>query len=166
MELNEQQEYLTFLIKQLEKQEDKTLFNNFIVLMEDLLKTKYLLRNYLNYPISAAQYDELITYAENVLGISTSLGRTNDATSVDSARSIDKKLNNMMWHIDRDNHLVTDALVDYSLSKEDEWIPKAFTDEWDITVAGLVDDIKTIEGDEEIIQELERKLLDFLKGTL
>ena len=53
--------------------------------------------------------------------------------------------------------------------------PKAFTKEWNERVAGFIGDIKEIESnleerdnefDGEIIQYLERKLLDFLKKTL
>jgi hypothetical protein len=93
MKLHEQQEYLIVLIQELEKQEDKSLFNNFVVLMEDLLKTKYLLRHYLTYPITAAQYDELITYAETLLGIDTSSGRTKHTSGVQSANTLEDLFN-------------------------------------------------------------------------
>ena len=69
MNKQEQHDYLISLIKELEKLEDKQALNNFIIVMEDLLKVKYRLRNYFDYPISAAEYDELTTYAENLLGV-------------------------------------------------------------------------------------------------
>jgi hypothetical protein len=206
MNKQEKHDYLITLIKELEKAGNETNLNNFIIVLEDTLKVKYRLRNYFDYPISAADYDELITYAENLLGVNRmgskddphyetlegikydnkapaietyscfcingvevgsyhydehkghyefydsnnqvlatiksepiqiftihgneswnklaslfgdaeccvipSSGRTNDATSVDSAKSIDEKLNNMMAYRD---DLVTDALVDYAL---------------------------------------------------
>jgi hypothetical protein len=97
MNKQKQHDYLITLLKELEKEGNKVKLDNFVRVMEDLLQLKYRVRNYFDFPISAAQYDELITYAETLLGIDVS-GRTNDATSVDSASDI-----------------VTDALVDYAL---------------------------------------------------
>jgi hypothetical protein len=102
-----QHDYLMTLLKELEKEGNKTKLDNFVRVMEDLLQLKYRVRNYFDYPISAAQYDELITYAETLLGIDVS-GRTNDATSVDSA-SIDVDSFNTMTDIE------VEALVDYAL---------------------------------------------------
>jgi hypothetical protein len=78
-------DYLMTLIHELEKEGNATKLDNFIIAVEDLLQIKYRLRNYFNYPISAPQYDELIERAETLLGIDASSGRTNDATSVESA---------------------------------------------------------------------------------
>jgi len=69
MNKQEQHDYLIALIKELEKAGNETNLNNFIIVLEDNLKIKYRLRNYLDYPISAAEYDVLITYAENLLGV-------------------------------------------------------------------------------------------------
>jgi hypothetical protein len=69
MNKQEKHDYLITLIKELEKAGNETNLNNFIIVLEDTLKVKYRLRNYFDYPISAADYDELITYAENLLGV-------------------------------------------------------------------------------------------------
>jgi hypothetical protein len=69
MNNQEKHNYLIALIKELEKAGNETNLNNFIIVLEDTLKVKYRLRNYFDYPISAADYDELITYAENMLGV-------------------------------------------------------------------------------------------------
>lgn len=69
MKTQEQHDYLIALIKELEKAGNETNLNNFIIVLEDTLKVKYRLRNYFDYPISAADYEELITYAENLLGV-------------------------------------------------------------------------------------------------
>jgi hypothetical protein len=107
MNKQKQHDYLMTLLKELEKEGNKTKLDNFVRVMEDLLQLKYRVRNYFDYPISAAQYDELITYAETLLGVDVS-GRTNDATSVDSA-SIDVDSFNTMSDIE------VEALVDYAL---------------------------------------------------
>ena len=69
MKNQEKHNYLIALIKELEKAGNETNLNNFIIVLEDTLKVKYRLRNYFDYPISAADYDELIAYAENMLGV-------------------------------------------------------------------------------------------------
>lgn len=125
MNNQEKHDYLISLIKELEKLEDKQALNNFIIVMEDLLKVKYRLRNYFDYPISAAEYDELTTYAENLLGVNRFgsaddphyehlVGRTNDATSVDSAK---------------DSDIINQAIVDYALidMKAAEYIVDKYT---------------------------------------
>jgi hypothetical protein len=98
MNKQKQHDYLMTLLTELEKEGNKVKLDNFVRVMEDLLQLKYRVRNYFDYPISAAQYDELISYAEELLNFDPLLGRTNDATSVESASDI-----------------VTDALVDYAL---------------------------------------------------
>jgi hypothetical protein len=86
-------DYLMTLIHELEKEGNTTKLDNFIIAVEDLLQIKYRLRNYFDYPITQPQYDELIERAETLLGVDASSGRTNDATSVDSA-SVDMDLVN------------------------------------------------------------------------
>jgi len=61
--------YLMTLIRELEKEGNKTKLDNFIIVVEELLQIKYRLRNYFNYPISEPQYDELIERAEDLLGV-------------------------------------------------------------------------------------------------
>jgi len=120
MKTQEQHDYLISLIKELEKAEgNKTNLNNFIIVMEDLLKVKYRLRNYLDYPISAAEYDELITYAENLLGVNRMgskddphyehlLGRTKGATSAHGASNDVDSFNTM-------SDIEVEVLVDQAL---------------------------------------------------
>ena len=132
MEKHEQQTYLMYLVRELEKAGDKKSLEDFITVAEDLLKVRYKLHRLFDYPISAADYDELITFAENLLGVNRFgyaddqhyehlLGRTNDATSVESAQSINEKLNNMMAYNDQ---IITDALVDLALEEVDQDLVK------------------------------------------
>lgn len=108
MKTQEQHDYLIGLIKELEKLEDKQALNNFIIVVEDLLKVKYRLRNYFDYPISAADYDELTTYAENLLGIPSSTGRTTPTTGGPGASNDVDSFNTM-------TDIEVEALVDYAL---------------------------------------------------
>lgn len=108
MKTQEQHDYLIGLIKELEKLEDRQALNNFIIVVEDLLKVKYRLRNYFDYPISAADYDELTTYAENLLGIPSSTGRTTPTSGGPSANSDVDSFNTM-------SDIEVEALVDYAL---------------------------------------------------
>ena len=93
-----QHDYLMTLLKELEKEGNRIKLDNFVRVMEDLLQFKYRVRNYFDFPISAAQYDELIAYAETLLGVDVS-GRTKGATSAHGAMS----------------DVVVDALVDQAL---------------------------------------------------
>jgi hypothetical protein len=108
MTKQQKHEYLIAILRELEKEGNQTKLDNFIRITEDLLQLKYRVRNYFDYPISAAQYDELISYAEELLGIEPSSGRTNDATSVDSASSDVDSFNTM-------SDIEVEALVDYAL---------------------------------------------------
>jgi hypothetical protein len=94
MTKQQQHEYLMTLLKELEKEGNSTKLDNFIRVTEDLLELKYRVRNYFDYPISAAQYDELISYAEELLGIDPTSGRTEGATSAHSASN---DLNTDKW---------------------------------------------------------------------
>ena len=118
MDKQEQHDYLMYLIRELEKAEDKKSLDDFITVAQDLLKVRYKLHRLFDYPISAADYDELITFAENLLGVnrfgsSDDLhyehllsGRTEGATSAHGAsdivtdalveQALNEKLNNMM----------------------------------------------------------------------
>ena len=69
-----QHDYLMTLLKELEKEGNQIKLDNFVRVMEDLLQFKYRVRNYFNFPISAAQYDELIAYAESLLGVNIKIG--------------------------------------------------------------------------------------------
>jgi hypothetical protein len=102
-----QHDYLMTLLKELEKEGNKTKLDNFVLVMEDLLQFKYQVRNYFDYPISAAQYDELITHAETLLGVDVS-GRTKGATSAHGASSDVDSFNTM-------TDIEVEALVDYAL---------------------------------------------------
>jgi hypothetical protein len=123
MNKQDRHNYLVYLIEHLEHSDDNTALDNFFVVAKDILKVRHTLSRVLDYPITLDQYEELITYAENLLGVNRFgssddlhyehlLGRTNDATSVESAQSIDEKLNNMMAYNDK---IITDALVDQAL---------------------------------------------------
>jgi hypothetical protein len=94
MTKQQKHEYLIAILRELEKEGNKTKLDNFIRITEDLLQLKYRVRNYFDYPISAAQYDELISYAEELLHFDPLLGRTADATSVESASN---GLNEDQW---------------------------------------------------------------------
>lgn len=98
MTKQKQHDYLMTLLKELEKESNQTKLDNFVRVMEDLLQLKYRVRNYFDYPISAAQYDELIAYAESLLDIDVS-GRTKHTSGVQGAMS----------------DVVVDALVDQAL---------------------------------------------------
>lgn len=98
MKKQTQHDYLMTLLKELEKEGNQIKLDNFVRIMEDLLQFKYRVRNYFNFPISAAQYDELIAYAESLLGIDVS-GRTKHTNGVQGAMS----------------DVVVDALVDQAL---------------------------------------------------
>jgi hypothetical protein len=102
-----QHDYLMTLLKELEKEGNQIKLDNFTRIMEDLLQLKYRVRNYFDYPISAAQYDELITYAETLLGVDVS-GRTKGATSAHGASSDVDSFNTM-------TDIEVEALVDYAL---------------------------------------------------
>jgi hypothetical protein len=93
-----QHDYLMTLLKELEKEGNQIKLDNFVRVMEDLLQFKYRVRNYFDFPISAAQYDELISYAETLLDVDTS-GRTKHTSGVQGAMS----------------DVVLDALVDQAL---------------------------------------------------
>lgn len=132
MDTHEQHTYLTYLIKELENSEDKSLITDFAKVAKHVLKVRSDLHHILDYPIWPQQYDELITLAENLLGVNkfgsaddehyyNILDRTNDATSVESAQSIDEKLNNMMAYNDQ---IITDALVDLALEEIDQDLVK------------------------------------------
>ena len=124
MNKQERHDYLVYLIGHLEHSDDNTALDNFFVVAKDILKVRHTLSRVLDYPITLDQYEELITYAENILGVnrfgsSDDLhyehlfsGRTEGATSAHSAQSIDEKLNNMMAYNDK---IITDALVDQAL---------------------------------------------------
>ena len=119
MKNQEKHDYLIALIKELEKAGNETNLNNFIIVLEDTLKVKYRLRNYFDYPISAADYDELITYAENLLGVNRFgskddphyehlLGRTTPTSGGPSASNDVDSFNTM-------SDIEVEALVDYAL---------------------------------------------------
>ena len=107
MTKQKQHDYLMTLLKELEKEGNQTKLDNFLRVMEDLLQLKYRVRNYFDYPISAAQYDELIAYAESLLGIDVS-GRTKHTSGVQGASSDVDSFNTM-------TDIEVEALVDYAL---------------------------------------------------
>ena len=128
MNKQERHDYLVYLIQHLEKSDDNTALDNFFVVAKDILKVRHTLSRVLDYPITLDQYEELITYAENLLGVNRFgssddlhyehlLGRTEGATSAHGAQSIDEKLNNMMAYNDQ---IITDALVDQALQEVDQ----------------------------------------------
>jgi len=132
MSKQERHDYLIYLIGHLERSDDNTALDNFFVVAKDILKVRHTLSRVLDYPITLDQYEELITYAENLLGVNRFgssddlhyehlLGRTKGATSAHGAQSIDEKLNNMMVYNDQ---IITDALVDLALEEVDEDLVK------------------------------------------
>lgn len=65
---NDKHKYLVELIREIEKR-NPTLLGNMIVKIEEVLATRAKLHRYIDYPIRQPQYDTLIAYAEELIGV-------------------------------------------------------------------------------------------------